>query len=376
MFFVTIILLLSFPDMVHAHPHSGYSNEARIEQIQSSWMDWLNDDTKFSNLSIPGTHDTMSNGPGGIIVKNQAKSLNDQLYSGIRFLDIRTRVIDGNLAIHHGPVFLNKMFGDVLNDSIDFLKKNSSEVIFMRVKQEHSLEPLSTFISVLDTYYYAKKYSPYIYRNFSGKNPTLGNMRGKIVILKDYSDYGSIGLNYNDLNIQDNYHLNNNWDLYDKWIAIKKQLIKANNNYENETSYVNYLSGSGGSFPYFVASGHVTPSTTSNRLATGLTHPGWSHMYPDFPRTDWFLGMATIAFEGTNILTMDYINHNDLKYTGVILADFPGQGLINSIIQRNKFNLKPGFIATDFDLQLVPNLEEPIGSDSSVIPNVDITIPN
>lgn len=88
--------------------------------------------------------------------------------------------------------------------------------------------------------------------------------------------------------------------------------------------------------PYFVASGHSNPATGAPRLATGLTEPGFKSYYPDFPRVDWLGVFATIAFEGTNTLTADFIERNNLKYTGIVAADFPGDRLIKNIIKLNR----------------------------------------
>lgn len=55
---------------------------------------------------------------------------------------------------------------------------------------------------------------------------------------------------------------------------------------------------------------------------------------------DCFIGICTIAFEGTNILTTNYLENNNLNYTGIIVADFPGQGLIKNVIQANNHLLK------------------------------------
>lgn len=337
---ILLSMLLS-PNTVNAHRHSGYSDDSGVEFQNSKWMDAIRDDIKLSDLSIPGTHNTMSNGPGGDTARNQVKSLSEQLNSGIRFLDIRARVTSGKLAMHHGPIFLNSMFGDVMNGSVDFLKKNPSEVIFMRIKQEHSTSSDQEFIKILNSYLDSPTNAPYIYQGSNRTNPSMQEMRGKIVIIRNFAG-SSMGIHYNsEFDIQDNHNLSTNWDLHDyKWEPVKRQLYKANNNSHNENKYINYLSGSGGSFPYFVASGHSSRGTSAPRLATGLTHPGWKDSYPDFPRVDWFMGIATIAFEGTNVLTTDLIRNNNVKNNtffsvGVILADFPGSGLINNVIGLN-----------------------------------------
>ncbi|NBJ47177.1 hypothetical protein C6N01_13275 [Enterococcus faecalis] len=335
------MLILFLPVVANAHWHSGYSHERGVEEYRSKWMDQISDSTRLSDLSIPGTHDSMSNGPGGDIVQTQSKSLRDQLDSGIRFIDIRTRVIDNVLTIHHGSVYLNENFGGVLNYIIEFLNTNPSETVFMRLKQEYSSVSDAEYIKVLNRYIgQGSECEKYIYSGNNRENPTLGEMRGKIVILRNFNG-SSIGIDYaKQFKIQDNYHLNTNWDLYDKWNSVKNHLNVADYNFKNDNKYINYLTGSGGSFPYFVASGHVSPGTSASRLSTGFTEPAWAGKYPDFPRTNWFLGMATIAFEGTNVLTTNYIAEEELDYTGIVVADFPGQGLINSIINLNRIHEK------------------------------------
>ena len=91
------------------------------------------------------------------------------------------------------------------------------------------------------------------------------------------------------------------------------------------------------SFPYFVASGQSSPGTNDPRLLTGRTTPGWKDSWPDFPRVGCFIGICSIAFEGTNILSADRIGKGKEfdKYVGMVISDFPGKDLINAIISLN-----------------------------------------
>lgn len=331
-------VLVLFPTVAYAHYDPAYLRSINeFNHSQNSWMANIRDDVKLSRLSVPGTHDSMSNGPGGDIAQNQGLSLSEQLDVGIRFLDIRVRAIDGVFTIHHGPIYLNKNFGDVLNAVKEFLCSHPTETVYMRVKQEYSEVNNTEVKNIFNKYIGAECYKDLFY-NGRNSNPTLGDTRSKVVLMYD-GFYPSVGLSYNSCRIQDQYRLNTNWDLYSKWIAVKNQLSEANNS-NGQNIYINYLTGSTGSFPYFVASGHSSPGTGAPRLATGLTHPGWAGSYPDFPRVNWFLGIATIAFEGTNILTADYINNNNLTYSGIVVADFPGYRLIDEIIKANKLNYK------------------------------------
>ncbi|MCU4837082.1 phosphatidylinositol-specific phospholipase C [Bacillus cereus] len=335
---IAILSVLSFSSMASAHEHPGYSHDKEIGYTNSNWMSQINDSVRFSDLSIPGTHDTMSTGYGGDIAQTQSMSLQAQLDVGIRYIDIRCRYTDGLFAIHHGSIFLHTMFGDVLNTTTQFLDNHPGETIFMRVKQEHSSVSNDIFNQTLKEY--MDRYPGYFFdsQNRTNTDPTLEEMRGKIVILLNVGG-SNVGLNYpHDFNIQDDYNLPTNWDLHDKWLKVKTQLNMANTAHQamSRKKFINYLSGSGGTFPYFVASGHSNPATGAPRLATGLTTPGWSNSYLDFPRVDCFIGICTIPFEGTNVLTTNYIAEKPFNYTGIVVSDFPGRGLINNVISVNK----------------------------------------
>lgn len=338
---LSLLIVFSFSPSVFAHEHPGYSHDATIDYESTNWMSDISDDTRLNQLSIPGTHDSMAyqtEAPApDDIVHTQSMSLETQLNSGIRYLDIRCRYIDGVFAMHHGPYYLNAMFGDVLTTVTEFLDDNPSETVLIRIKQEYSEESNEIFNETLRNY--MELFHGYFWDSQNGRitNPTLGEMRGKIVILRNVGG-SNIGIDYaHQFNIQDNYHLDTNWDLYDKWISVKNQLEESNQSNQSgyQRKFINYLSGSGGSFPYFVASGHSSSATDAPRLSTGLIDPPASNTYPDFPRTTCALGICTISFEGTNILTTDYIEDQDIKYTGIIAADFPGKGLIENIINCN-----------------------------------------
>lgn len=200
----------------------------------------------------------------------------------------------------------------------------------MRIKQENSKYSDIEFHQKLKEY--ENKYFKYFWQNYDNytSNPKLGDVRGKIVVFNDVFA-SNVGLSYRNTDKQDNYNIDTNWSLYYKWEDIKNHLDKARNGDINKI-YINYLSASGGSFPYFVASGQSSPEMSAPRLATGLVGPAFNGWYPDFPRGP----LNDILFEGTNILTTSNINNNQGR-VGIIVADFPGSGLINSIISKNDF---------------------------------------
>lgn len=331
-----VILLFSMSKNTFAHYDTAYWNNGVKAQTRAGWMDRLSNNKRISELSLPGTHDSMAwrwNLIGSDITRTQTMSLYDQLISGIRVIDIRVKYDNGNSFLcHHGPIYLGDDLEDVLQIIKDFLRNNPTEAVLMRFSQEESSASDYDMKKLFDKYY--NKYNDIFYKGGS-QNPTVGEIRGKLVLISNVLSLNRYGINYRNIDKQDIYNLNTNWDLYSKWENIRNQINNSNNTSNYEKIYMNYLSGSGGSFPYFVASGHSSPGTSDDRLSTGLTEPGFWYKYKEFPRGNWFGVFATIYFEGTNTLIADYIKNNNISRSGIIMADFPGARLINNIIECN-----------------------------------------
>ncbi len=345
--------LLLVPTSASAHYNRAYLRSADEFRFNNTdWMSQIDEEKRLSDISIPGTHDTMSIGYGGDIAQTQGLTLQSQLAKGIRFIDIRVRAYDNAFSIHHGPIYLHKNFDDVLNTCIQFLREHPGETIYMRLKQEYSSVDNAELNRILMNYLNKTEFNKYLYKGNSS-NPRLKTTRGKFVLFKDFRQSVAPGLEYPyDFDIQDKYSLSTNWDLYSKWLSVKNQLVKADTSSRNSI-FINYLSGSGGSFPYFVASGHSSPGTGAPRLLTGLTVPGWAGAYPDFPRVNWVGSVASIAFEGTNILTNDFIKKDKLQRTGIVVADFPGESLINTIIGlNNNFTAQKELIDGEYQIKV------------------------
>lgn len=330
-----------------AHNHSAYSHDSGNTHENAGWMANVADQRRLADLSLPGTHDTMtyalnddiSWGIDTDVAMTQAKSLRQQLLAGVRVLDIRCRQTPyDNFDIYHGSVNTGFDFDDVLLDVTDFLSDHPTETVLMRIKPEGGSGTMS-FEEVFNTYVNDPLYAGYFWNSGSSQLASsstvrLGDVRGKIVVLANFAGE-DFGIDYASADIQDKYDLDTNWDLYGKWVDVKEQYQDANDSTEGSRSfYINFLSGSGGSFPYFVASGHSSPGTSAPRLLTGLTTLTSPDKYPDFPRVSCAI-WCSIAFEGTNILSYDYLESADINFAGIVYADFPGHGLIDRIIALN-----------------------------------------
>ncbi|WP_232539017.1 phosphatidylinositol-specific phospholipase C [Chryseobacterium sp. JV274] len=231
------------------------SNKASLLPIaMNSWMSGLQDNISISKISIPGTHDSGARVDAPVVsgtAKTQDLSIAEQLNAGVRFLDIRCRHIDNSFTIHHGAIYQNLNFDDVLNACYTFLNSHPSETIIMSVKEEYDASNT--------TRSFEQTFDSYVQKNPSkwdlGANiPALGAVRGKIKLLRRFSSGTTKGINASpwadnttfdinnsgvQLKVQDYYKVTNNDD---KWNGISSLLNEAKND-TNGKLFVNFTSG-------------------------------------------------------------------------------------------------------------------------------------
>ena len=160
------------------------------------WMAALPNDRVISEIVIPGTHDCASqNAQLGFITKCQALDIAQQLNIGARYLDVRLGAVDASLKLYHGftkckssplPWSAQIDLEDVLRDCSAFLDQHPGETILFAVKQEHGDLPDAEFDALLQTY---------VQRDADrwltpDRLPTLGEARGKLVLLRRYEGAG------------------------------------------------------------------------------------------------------------------------------------------------------------------------------------------
>jgi 1-phosphatidylinositol phosphodiesterase len=322
----------------HAHRDDAYYHDYHDLPSQSRWMAMLDDNTPLIKITMPGTHGSAAR-HGGWFAENQTLTIPQQLNAGIRYLDLRGRHIRNKLELHHGFMYQHMDLDDALRAVVSFLDANPTETVLIRLTSNEHTPHMNTrsLDETIDAYYanYQKHFAVGV-----GTKAPLSTLRGKAVMLRNFDARDKFrGIDFlEDMYIQDAYLLGTNWDLYGKWEHIKATIDIANRINGGESPvmpFVNHLSGSGGSFPFFVASGHGDPRTDAPGLVTGKVTPFFND-WPDFPRGSCFWFMCTIYFEGTNTLTKNYlINNPDIRYAGIIVADFPGAGLIQAIINVN-----------------------------------------
>lgn len=365
-----------------------------------TWMTELPSSTNLAWMSIPGTHDSLamcgssssSNPPAPIdpscdpistgITKTQefhgwsGETLTTQYNAGIRAIDIRVRVdkSDGGLkfTVHHGPYYQYANFDDVLGRTRDFLAANPGETILLNLKAEclggstscsdASGYPGDTWATrIFQGYLDGKTYTGVgndtipgtSYRDLfydesvdadgRAATPTLGDVRGKVVLTgfrnKNGSLFSGYGLqalypNNNGGNeyIQDDWEIDTMFDIDEKWEKVRTHLRRTNGvwdqqrpgekeyPYQPDALYLNYLSASGKSgsvWPRTVAEGGSV--TGVNEFLIQCLH-GTDGRCPEFypGRPDSFGGQPA------------------LKRFGILMMDFPGGKLLDEILAYNR----------------------------------------
>lgn len=165
------------------------------------WMKYVDNNKFLDELSIPGTHDSGTcsvdndTEPQSSQAKCQQDYIPTQLLEGVRYFDIRLGKNDenGDPGIDHGACYLLKKDGnfmhlsDVIGYFNTFLSENPTEALIMLVSRgndEATNESLTTALGkVFDE-------NPDLFYT-SSRIPTLGEVRGKIVLLRRFGLAGN-----------------------------------------------------------------------------------------------------------------------------------------------------------------------------------------
>ncbi|MEV2277032.1 phosphatidylinositol-specific phospholipase C [Nocardiopsis sp. NPDC049922] len=276
---------------------------------RTDWMGALPDAVALTALSVPGTHDSGA-WTGTVWSRTQDLTLAGQLDSGARFLDVRTRHFQNAFTIHHGAEYLHLNFTDVVRDVCAFLAAHPAETVLMRMKKEHTEEG--------NTRSYEQTLDHYIHQNPDTRDllgahlwvpperggsrvPDLGEVRGRIVIVQDFTAARDYGVRWNGpaLAVQDDYRVPTLFDIPEKWDSARAHLDAAASG-PDDVLYVNHLSGSG------------APWANPREVAWGA-----------------------LGLRGVNTYALDRLRAPAAHRTGVVVMDFPSQELIDLVLGHN-----------------------------------------
>lgn len=281
----------------------------------------LSDGLYLSELNIAGTHDSAT---AYVQMENTArcqdKTIAEQLKMGVRFLDIRLGKKDDEFYLVHSlaDCYSDKekkhrmTFGEVLESCKDFLKDNPKETLILSIKQDRG---------IINRWFFPPFYDKYIRGNesywyLSNRVPTLGECRGKIVLMrrcrvwKSFYKTAEGGLNFSF------------WpDQARKRMTAKKVFLDLEKDVLSK-AVVQDRYGLDPQRKWQCAKHYLNNAVTSNtELAV--------HFISTSAKTD-----------GTLVGTAEYINEKFMKYslkakTGWIICDFPSQKQIEKIMMSN-----------------------------------------
>lgn len=288
--FLIGVLIISLFSMI---PLNSYSKKDVMP-----WMSYIHDDTKISDISIPGTHDSgATHSIFDVSGKCQDLSIKQQLRVGVRLFDLRLQLVNDEFKIVHSFVKQNLSFKKVMKDLSNFINENNSEFIIISLKKEASdknstLDFKDKLTSDLN------EYKDVI--SFDKELPEyINDARGKIYIFDRYGlDYGiplsnwsdDTSFEVNNYYVQDNYCIS---DLKEKQEDIIKAIDYKNS---NDNIVINF---------------------TSCYLDYG------------FPPT-----YAGSSANKINPWFYDYINESNMKL-GIVVMDFMTIDLAKAIYMRN-----------------------------------------
>jgi len=240
------------------------------------WMKRLKDHFSVFQISLPGTHNSASfkvfdedlHSIALPWVKCQELSITEQLAAGIRVFDLRGRCIPNDRTrLYHEGYLLTLTMEQVLQQFIIFLIKNPSEFLLVRIKPDKASEEFSRDMDRIHTGYRSFLWHP-VHVNVS---PTVGEARGKIIILDNFSSFqhaytSKYGISY------DNHTA---WNIQDRWnigsppyLKSKVEKIFENFKIASKTKHfaINFLSGSGAIVvtPRYVAVGSTLKNLRSS----------------------------------------------------------------------------------------------------------------
>jgi hypothetical protein len=125
-----------------------YKNRLNNDYKLSNWQSLIKPETIFNKIVTPGTHDSLTFDWGNSYsliqqytsywAQTQYLNVMQQLLSGVRYFDARVGICKktfcdkDKIVVFHGDFSSNITYESVINDLIDFMNKNPSEIIVWR----------------------------------------------------------------------------------------------------------------------------------------------------------------------------------------------------------------------------------------------------
>ncbi|KAL5628749.1 hypothetical protein BROUX41_002146 [Berkeleyomyces rouxiae] len=190
---------LALATLGRAGTHKKVCNPFSFDLADASNTDWMAaipDEVPMSALSIPGTDNSMTAILDNSYLECQNTELDQQLKAGIRYIDVSARRKDDKLEVYHGIIGTRHDMSQVFATVFDFLDSHPSEVILMRITRENMRSGNDKSFEQAMTQYLksdsglgqrAKDRVHSFDKSSKFLAPSLGELRGKVLILQDFT---------------------------------------------------------------------------------------------------------------------------------------------------------------------------------------------
>jgi 1-phosphatidylinositol phosphodiesterase len=338
---VAALAVAAAPGSASAQPSTSTAAfNSLTAESHPDWMAAVPDGTGLGAMSFPGTHDTLAIHGGWAPWAyeaqedhgDSAQTLTAQLDAGIRAVDIRVRVVNNGtaFAVHHEDVYQNANFDDVLSKAAAFLTAHPTETLLMNLHGEcdadtteggsgsssigHCADDPSNITeaqreAIFQSYvarYPGLFYAPTVTGSTTAAMPTLGQVRGHIVLTSFtgprggvYAGYGLTQLTTGDWS----HYVENDYQqcgLDQKWSEAQANLTAAG-------------------------------ADTAGNLYTTYTSANCAPFGADPADVAGGYGGGT----GLNQRLLDFLDGGGTARAGLVFMDFPGHALVDAVIGRN-----------------------------------------
>lgn len=136
--FLSIIIFISglllFSSCIEDNKPSSSSKPPAYKAFLKEWMDYIDDDVLIRNIVMPGSHDAASYGMMSY-AETQSSTIYEQLIMGVRYFDLRVRLVQGRLVIHHGLANGDSLL-NVFKDIKKYVKEYPSQFFILDIRYE------------------------------------------------------------------------------------------------------------------------------------------------------------------------------------------------------------------------------------------------
>ncbi len=184
---LSLILIIAFGIVINGH---YFPSKKDLKYYQNNnWMSYIKDETKLSEIVIPGSHDAGSCSIN-YLGRTQGYSVKTQLEMGTRYFDLRVNKTENGYYMYH-EMFNGEKFSDVLEAIVSFIKTNKTETLildFQHFKGDSEQDVIKMLEETLVKDNLVVEKDPTISDLELISNLTLKDTRGKCIILFGHNE--------------------------------------------------------------------------------------------------------------------------------------------------------------------------------------------